>query len=284
MEKHTENSSRCVSENYGTYKLVEKRRTGTIGSGCRDTANTCSGSCNCINMGLFKRMARRIVGTNYGKSRRHIIKKFIYDTSGDAVVEATVLFPIMIMIFAALVLLSVYLPARAVLQRATQFAATALANEASDTWLFFDENSLSYYRHSNINQLNNVYADFFTKNENTESRGELITTKLEAKSISAKSGQLSVESSVVNNIFYKEVVVTAKREFPMPVDLSFIGFPAVITVTASSTAAVNNAEEFVRSIDMASDFAGFIEDRYGLHDITNAISSFGSRITSLLGW
>ena len=87
------------------------------------------------------------MGTNYRKSRRYIIKEFISDTSGDAVVEATVLFPIMIMIFAALVLLSIYLPARAVLQRATQFAATALANEASDTWLFFDESSMSYYRH-----------------------------------------------------------------------------------------------------------------------------------------
>lgn len=42
------------------------------------------------------------------------------DDRGDAVVEATILFPIIIMIFAGLVLLSMYLPTRANLQRATQ--------------------------------------------------------------------------------------------------------------------------------------------------------------------
>jgi len=208
----------------------------------------------------------------------------ITDTSGDAIVEATVLFPIMIMIFAALVLLSVYLPVRAVLQRAAQYAATALATEASDTWLFFDDGSMSYYRHTDKRQLKNVYADLFTKCNDIDFRGEDITTKIENRSISSKAGQLSVESNVVNNIFYKEVVITASREFPIPVDLSFVGFPKSIKITATSTAVVSNAEEFVRSIDMASDFAKFIEDRYGLHDITNAIASFGNRITGLLGW
>jgi len=224
------------------------------------------------------------MGTNHRKSGKHFITRFLYDTSGDAAVEATILFPIMIMIFAALVLLSIYLPARAVLQRAAQYAATALATEASDTWLFFDESSMTYYRHTDKKQLKNVYADLFTKNDNTEAKGEVITTKIESRSISSKSGQLSIESNVINNIFYKEVVVTATRDFPMPVNLSFIGFPESITVTASSAAVVQNAEEFVRSIDMASDFVEFIADRYNLHDVTDAISSFGSRITHLLGW
>jgi len=190
----------------------------------------------------------------------------------------------MIMIFAALVLLSIFLPARAVLQRATQYAATALATEISDTWLFFDEGSMSYYRHSNKEQLKNIYAGLFTKDSNTESRGEGIVHNLESRSISSKSGQLSVDSCIVNNILYKEVVVTATREFPMPVNLSFIGFPEMISVTATSTAAVHNAEEFVRSIDMAGEFAEFIAERYNLYNITDAISSFGNRITVLLGW
>jgi len=224
------------------------------------------------------------MGTNHRKSRRYFIKGLAFDTTGDAVVEAAILFPVMIMIFAALVMLSVYLPARAVLQRATQYAATALATEMSDTWLFYDEGSMSYYRHSGKEQLKNIYADFFTNDSNTESRGEKIVHTLESRSISSKSGQLSVDSSIVSNILYKEVVVTATRDYQMPVNLSFIGFPEMISVTATSTAAVQNAEEFVRSIDMAGDFAEFIADRYNLHDITNAISSFGSRITTLLGW
>ena len=45
---------------------------------------------------------------------------FIEDTRGDAVVEATILFPIIMMIFAGLMLLAVYLPVRMTLQHNTQ--------------------------------------------------------------------------------------------------------------------------------------------------------------------
>lgn len=48
------------------------------------------------------------------------------DVRGDAVVEATILFPIIIMVFAGLVLLAMYLPTRAALQQATQYAAPPL--------------------------------------------------------------------------------------------------------------------------------------------------------------
>jgi len=206
------------------------------------------------------------------------------DTTGDAVVEATILFPIMIMIFAALVLLAMYLPARAVLQRATQYAATAIATENSDTWLFFDESSMTYYRETDKRRLKNVYAELFMDSGNAQGKGEAIVNEIENRGISSKAGQISVDGFIANRIIYKEAVITATREFPMPVDLSFIGFPKTITVTATSTAVVQNADEFVRSIDMASDYADFVSEKYGLSNITDAISSFGSRITALLGW
>jgi len=253
-------------------------------------------------------MASRIVGRNHRTSKRDIVSKGIKenaeaggktrvygcftgincalkrDIKGDAVVEATILFPIMIMIFAALVLLAMYLPSRSVLQRATQYAATAIATENSDTWLFFDESSMSFYRETDKRRLKNVYADLFTESENVQSKGETIVIEIENRGISSKAGQLSVDSYIASRILYKEVVITASREYPMPVDLSFIGFPETITVTATSTAVVQNADELVRNIDMASGFAEFIIDRYGLSDITESISTFGSRVSGILGW
>jgi len=206
------------------------------------------------------------------------------DTTGDAIVEATILFPIMIMVFAALVLLAIYLPARAVLQRAAQYAATAIATENSDTWLFFDDSNMVYYRERDKRRLRNVYADLFTESDNVQSKAEAIVLEVERRGISSKAGHLSVDSFIENRIIYKEAVVTAAREFRMPIDLSFIGFPETVIVTATSTAVVQNADEFVRSIDMADDFANFVSEKYGLSNITDTISSFGSRITGLLGW
>jgi len=210
------------------------------------------------------------------------MRDLLKNTNGDAVVESTILFPIMIMVFAALVLLSIFLPAQAVLQRATQFAATALATEKSDTWLVFDDNTLSFVWETDASKLKNVYADLFS-NEDIADRGEAITREVESRSISSKEGTLSVSAYLENKIIYREVVVIASREYPMPVDLSFIGFPRTITVKATSSAVAHNPSEFIRNMDIASDFVTFIIDKYELRDIADTISSFGEKVTSLLG-
>jgi len=211
------------------------------------------------------------------------MRKLLKNTKGDAVVEATILFPIMIMVFAALVLISIFLPAQAVLQRATQFTAIALATEKSDTWLVFDDSTLSLVWETDKLRMRNVYANLF-RNDDIADRAENITREIESRSISSKEGQLNVNAYVENRILYKEVIVVATREYPMPVDLSLIGFPRIITVRATSSAVAQNASEFVRNMDLASDFATFVIEKYEIHNITDAISSFGARVTSLLGW
>ena len=212
------------------------------------------------------------------------IKKFAHNTRGDAVVEAAILFPIMIMIFAALVLLAVYLPARSALQNATQYAATALATEWSDTWLFHDDASMSFYWENDKSSLENVYASLFSGVGSIEDRVEDIVNEIEGRSISSKAGEMRIGSYVVNRVFYREIVVTATREFTVPVNLSFIRFPETIPISVTSTAAVQDGDEFVRNIDIAADFTGYISEKFGLTDVADSISSFGSRITSLLGW
>ena len=210
--------------------------------------------------------------------------KIIRDKGGDAVVEATILFPIMILIFAALVLLAVYLPSRAALQRATQYAATALATECSDTWLFFDEGSMSYRWETEKSGLKNVYVALFSGIGNAAARGEDIVTEIEKRGVSSKAGELSVDCYIVNRIVYKEVVVTAARTFKPPVDLALIRFPGTIIIEVTSTAVVQNGDEFVRNMDIAVDFVKFIGEKYELDDIAKAISGFRGKVASLLGW
>jgi len=190
----------------------------------------------------------------------------------------------MIMIFAALVLLALYLPTRAALQRATQYAATAVATELSDTWLFYDENATSHYWKHDKNQLTNVYVALFSGTGNADAKGEGIAIAAEARGVSSKAGVLTVECNVVNRIVYKEVVVTATREFTVPVDLSIIGFPKTIPVTVTSTAVVQNGDEFVRSMDLAADFVKFIKEKFQLGNVSDAIGSFGNQVKSILGW
>lgn len=211
-----------------------------------------------------------------------VLKKFIKDTNGDAIIEATILFPIMIMIFAALVLLSMYLPTKAVLQRATQYAATALATERSDTWLFYNENNMSYvWKKDN---LENVYFSFINISDDATDRAETIVKKVEEGGISVTSGDLTVEYGIVNYVIYKEIVVTATRTIPVAVDLSFIGFPKEIPITVTSTAVVQNGDEFVRNLDIAVDFVKYIDEKYNIKEAFESVSKLGEKFESFLGW
>lgn len=191
---------------------------------------------------------------------------FYEDTRGDAVVEATILFPIIMMIFAGLMLLAVYLPVRMTLQHNTQYAATALATRQSDTWLDFDTASMEYNWHTWRAELPNVYASvlasFFM--QDTQDDAETIVKKLDEKSITTREGDLTVNCEIYNRIIYKEITVTATRKIKMPVNLSFVKFPTEIGITVSSTAVVLNGDEFVRNMDLAAEFVTYLEKEYGL--------------------
>jgi len=191
---------------------------------------------------------------------------FINDTKGDAVVEAAILFPIIIMIFAALVLTAIYLPQRAILQEAAQIAAVAIATERSDTWMAFSDNGDKLARH-NQPRLPNVYVDFFRgvfyNRTAGNSKAQSLVQYLAARGIVRSPGGIEIEYNVVNYIIYQEVVITVRQTIPMPVNLSFIGFPADLELTQEARAVVQNGDEFVRNLDIAHDLVLWIAEKFG---------------------
>lgn len=209
------------------------------------------------------------------------------DVRGDAVVEATILFPIIIMVFAGLVLLAMYLPTRATLQQATQYAATAIATERSDTWLRHDPDSMTYYWETERKDLGSVYGALLgalTGNKRDDAdNAEQTVIGMEQSGVLKPAGELSVEYGVVNYIVYKEIVVTATRTIPMPVDLSFVGFPSEIPVTVTSTAVVQNGDEFVRNMDLARDLTLFLAEEFNLTEMLDGVAELGRKFTGFLG-
>ena len=208
------------------------------------------------------------------------------DEKGGAVVEATILFPIIIMIFAALVLLAMYLPTRGALQYATQFAATAIATEKSDTWQSYDEDSDRYVQKS---KLDNVYISVIksiaSSNENEKAEG--IVKNKENTDIISFEDKVKVDCKIINYVIYKEVAVTATRNIPMPVNLSFIKFPTEIPITVTSTAVVQNGDEFIRNVDLATDFIGYLyeklDEKYQFSQVFEKVNAIANNINAFLG-
>ena len=216
----------------------------------------------------------------------HKIKHILVSNRGSAVVEATILFPIIFMIFFGLVILAMYLPTRSALQYATQGAANALAVEQGDTWLNYDENSLSYKWAGSKSELPNVYVALVNSmgKGDYNSKARTIVTKLESKTPTFKSGTLEVKCYVNNYIIYKEIIVTATRKIPSPINLSFINFPTEIPITVSSTAVVQNGDEFTRNVDLAVEVVGELRKKYeSIDNIFKAISKVSTKFNGFFG-
>lgn len=212
-------------------------------------------------------------------------KNLMHNDRGDAVVEAAILVPIMMMIYLGLVLLAMYLPTRALLQRATQYAATALATEQSDTWLRYDDKGMKYYWVTKKDNLDNVYVALFSSISSKKDGGEAdsIVSYIAEQSIQATPGKLEVEYAVNNYVIYKEISLTATKTIPIPIDLSFVRFPTEIPVTVTSTAVVQNGDEFVRNMDIAVDVAKWLDAKYKISDMFSKVGELFNKATGFLG-
>ena len=120
-------------------------------------------------------------------------------------------------------------------------------------------------------------------NRDDADNAEQAVINMEANGVLEPAGELSVEYGVVNYIVYKEIVVTATRTIPMPVDLSFVGFPSEIPVTVTSTAVVQNGDEFVRNMDLARDLTLFLAEKFNLTDMLDGVAELGEKFTGFLG-
>jgi len=231
------------------------------------------------------------VGSNYRRSREDNLKllstekgwltlkqlkRLRADTTGDLVVEAAILFPIIIMIFAALVLLAMYLPQRMILQDAAQTAAMMISTQRSDTWIAFDENANRVSR-GNMPRPPNVYVDFvrnasLSRRQEDASRAESLVRAIAGRGIVSAPGHITVEFDVVNFIIYQEVIVRVAQEIPMPVNLSFIGFPSTLLLEQEARAVILDGDEFVRNINIAKDMVTWIGSRFNI-DLSGALDS-----------
>ena len=208
----------------------------------------------------------------------------IKDSRGDTIViEAAIVFPIMCMIFTALCLLAIYLPQRSLLQEAAQIAAVAIATDRSDTWISFDAEGTAITR-PNVSALRIDSPDVFRRNVyvaafsgansmlGQERAEEIVNHVVGNGFLRFNNSSIEVERRVANFLIYKAVTVTVTQTIPVPINLSFIGFPAEIVLVQEARAIVSNGDEFVRNVDIAKDLVAWIRNRINdLIDFEEAI-------------
>ena len=194
------------------------------------------------------------------------IRNFIDDTRGDGlIVEATFIFPIMIMFLAAIVLMSIYLPQRSLMQEAAQIAAVAVATDRSDTWITFDAHG---NRIPLAGRPDNVYIVAFRgrsaiENQWSDRVQEMVENHIASGIGITPNSDIAVNLHVINYFIYQSVTVTVTQTISVPINLSFIGFPREVVLIQEARAVVPNGAEFVRNIDIAMDLMDWVRSRFG---------------------
>lgn len=190
--------------------------------------------------------------------------QFQHDCGGYAVVEATILFPIIIMIFYAMVMLAIYLPQRVILQEAVQAAATAIATEESDSYVSFDDNG----NYVDGKEPENVYAaaveSILAPNSDAELKAASIVEHYAGRGVLSVPGGIQVTCESTDFIIYQEIMIRASQKIETPVNFSFIGFPTEIEIVQEARVVVQNGDEFVRNIDIAKDIMIWLDNKLGI--------------------
>jgi hypothetical protein len=173
----------------------------------------------------------------------------------------------------------------------------------SDTWIYYDADTLSYGRYGSRSALKaakgGVYKALFNSvmfrdNAAITAVADPIVEKIDANEnipIIA-NGTLTVTGKIRNYVVYKEIEVTATREITVPVDLSIIKFPRTIEMIVTSKAVVQNGDEFIRNMDIAVDFVGWVREKFSSGDpndpsavdkVFNAIDTVDRKISGIFG-
>ena len=97
---------------------------------------------------------------------------------------------------------------------------------------------------------------------------------------SKPSSDLTVEYGVVNYIIYKEIVVTASRSVPVPLNLTMFGIPRRMELTVTSIAVVQNGDEFIRNMDLAVEI---MDDLFDLSETFSGLTRICGKFNDFLG-
>lgn len=210
--------------------------------------------------------------------------KQLHNEKGAMFVEASFVFPIMILIIIAMYYASIMIYERAALQSGVESTALLYKNSYTDDYINMTtnvtaskENDMVSYSDLTTTQeatFNNPYDCIFMTNDGTVK--ETLENGL-FKSITGYlfwGDTLEIDVSHENYIIHKKVTVTATETVKLPLNFSAIGLPNEYNISATATAMVNDTDEFMRDTDLIMNVVKRTE-------LWKKISEFGDKISDL---
>lgn len=93
----------------------------------------------------------------------------------------------------------------------------------------------------------------------------------------------SVQFQCINKVFYQDITVTVKADYPIPEFFSAFGIDTEYDYEVSARMAVNDPDEFIRNADLVVDLITEIDNATGNH-MQKVVKTISDLATKLLDW
>ncbi len=214
------------------------------------------------------------------------MKHFISGEDGHVIVEATIIFPIAIIMVIALFYAAIFLCQRANLQANLNNAIIYYKNIQSDTYLEQPGTDMTYMvssdtkkggtQYSGQTGVRIPYRKFFI-DDRAEDKTEFdkFFRKMAGTMFFDTGDNVETTLDSVNYVIYQELIATVKQTVSPAISLEMVGIDNEMTITASASAVISDGDNFVNNVDFIKEL---IVSRWG-----SQLDGFKEKISEIYG-
>ena len=231
----------------------------------------------------------------------NIIPKKITEEKANSLVESVIILPLIFIIIYALIIVCFIVHDRSTLEasakRGVIYAAHCISDPNYSSILeqsgnqsgqldisvdIFDNDSFSFKEvGKNIKPYRYLTGSSGNTDNKVKSEVESIVneTRIPWRTIEVDD----IKFTKINKIFYQDVTVTLKADYPIPKFFGAFGLDTEFEYLVSAKMAVNDPDEFIRNADMVVDLITDIDNVTGNH-VSNAVNKIHEIASKLVDW
>lgn len=198
------------------------------------------------------------------------MRRFLTKEQGDTIVEATIVYPVTILVFFVLLYASIFLCQRANLQANLEDALIYYKNVGTDTYVYVND-KMTFQKegetisadgnHYEVSQKLNPYRRIGKAIGNAVGYEEISSDKFSEFFhsscghmffYSGKNVKVELES-VTDAVLYRKIKARATQTVETPINIAMVGATNSMTIAAEATVIVIDGDDTIRDIDFAGD-------------------------------
>lgn len=213
--------------------------------------------------------------------------KVLKDKRGNSIVEATIVFPVIIMIILVLFYVTLVLCQRAILQSNLQTSLIYYKNQVSDTNVVINPDGVHNAMDIHANAFEDQGYNFPYRNifmTTVEDQGSFVNffNNIAGPMFFKSVSSINVTYDVKNYVVYQSLTATAEQKVTMPVRFEILGIDPTLNINVEARTVINDPDEFVRTSQLVGDLVSETKLGEKLSEMTDKVAAGYEKIKEVL--